>query len=287
MRGGDRGFRWGGDEFALLLPDTDHEGAEQAAARLASEILNTCSDAEGRPLSVSWGAAEATEGMTTEELLTQADLALMGQKRERLQLEGQETASGATGPPERRTRLRADRDRRHPSRACPCVYPHTAPQRTCGKLDEVDQEQNAMPSGIPPGPSYPSWIQSIGFWTRPLAFLERCRARYGKRFTIRLPLAPPFVMISDPEEVKQVFTAPPDVLHPGEGAQVLAARRRNELGHPAGRGPAPGTAQADASRLPRREDGAPQRPDRGGGRAGGGELASRRADRAAGLACSA
>jgi cytochrome P450 len=78
-----------------------------------------------------------------------------------------------------------------------------------------------MPSGIPPGPSYPSWIQSIGFWTRPLAFLERCRARYGKRFTIRLPLAPPFVMISDPGEVKQVFTAPPDVLHPGEGARVL------------------------------------------------------------------
>jgi cytochrome P450 len=78
-----------------------------------------------------------------------------------------------------------------------------------------------MPSGIPPGPSYPSWIQSVGFWTRPLAFLERCRARYGKRFTIRLPLAPPFVMISDPDEVKRVFTAPPDVLHPGEGARVL------------------------------------------------------------------
>ena len=78
-----------------------------------------------------------------------------------------------------------------------------------------------MPSGIPPGPSYPSLIQSIGFWKRPLAFLERCRARYGKRFTIRLPLAPPFVMISDPGEIKQVFTAPPDVLHPGEGARVL------------------------------------------------------------------
>ena len=78
-----------------------------------------------------------------------------------------------------------------------------------------------MPSGIPPGPSYPSWIQSVGFWTRPLAFLERCRARYGKRFTIRLPLAPPFVMISDADEVKRVFTAPPDVLHPGEGARVL------------------------------------------------------------------
>src|SRR2546423_3257242 len=41
------------------------------------------------------------------------------------------------------------------------------------------------------------------------------------RFTFRLPLAPPFVMLSDPAEVKQVFTAPPEVLHPGKGAQVL------------------------------------------------------------------
>jgi cytochrome P450 len=78
-----------------------------------------------------------------------------------------------------------------------------------------------MAPELPPGPRYPALIQSIGFWNRPLAFLERCRARYGKRFVIRLPLAPPFVMLSDPDEVKQVFTAPPDVLHPGEGARVL------------------------------------------------------------------
>jgi cytochrome P450 len=64
-------------------------------------------------------------------------------------------------------------------------------------------------------------VQGIAFWTRPLASLERWRARYGKRFTIRLPAAPPFVMLSDPAEVKEVFTAPPDVLHPGEGARVL------------------------------------------------------------------
>jgi cytochrome P450 len=62
-------------------------------------------------------------------------------------------------------------------------------------------------------------MQMVGFWTRPLAFLEQCRARYGKRFTIRLPFTPPFVMITDPDEVKQVFTAPPDVLRPGEGAK--------------------------------------------------------------------
>ncbi len=28
-------------------------------------------------------------------------------------------------------------------------------------------------------------------------------------------------MLSDPEEIKQVFTAPPEVLHPGEGARIL------------------------------------------------------------------
>jgi cytochrome P450 len=67
----------------------------------------------------------------------------------------------------------------------------------------------------------PAAIQFIGLWTRPLASLERCRARYGQRFTIRFPLAPPFVILSDPDEIKEVFRAPPDVLHPGEGARVL------------------------------------------------------------------
>jgi cytochrome P450 len=61
----------------------------------------------------------------------------------------------------------------------------------------------------------------MAFWTRPVASLERWRARYGKRFTIKLPAMPPFVLLSDPDDVKQVFTAPPDVLHPGQGAQVL------------------------------------------------------------------
>lgn len=31
----------------------------------------------------------------------------------------------------------------------------------------------------------------------------------------------PIVMISDPEEIREVMTAPPDVLHPGEGAKMI------------------------------------------------------------------
>jgi cytochrome P450 len=76
-------------------------------------------------------------------------------------------------------------------------------------------------SVLPPGPRYPALIQGIGLWARPLASLERNRVRYGKRFTVRFPLAPPLVILSDPGEIKEVFTAPPDVLHPGEGARVL------------------------------------------------------------------
>jgi cytochrome P450 len=51
--------------------------------------------------------------------------------------------------------------------------------------------------------------------------MESCRARYGKRFTIRLLQSPPFVYLSDPDEIKEIFTATPDVLHPGEGAKIL------------------------------------------------------------------
>ena len=74
---------------------------------------------------------------------------------------------------------------------------------------------------LPPGPSWPIAAQSVAWWTRPVPFMERCRERFGHRFTVRLAGTPPFVMISDPGEIKEVFQAPPDVLHPGEGAEVL------------------------------------------------------------------
>jgi cytochrome P450 len=63
-------------------------------------------------------------------------------------------------------------------------------------------------------------MQLIGTWTRPTATLEGLR-RYGTRCTIRLPFQPPFVVLSDPAAIKELFTAPADVLHPGAGARVL------------------------------------------------------------------
>jgi cytochrome P450 len=78
-----------------------------------------------------------------------------------------------------------------------------------------------MDISLPPGPRMPSVLQTIGWWSRPIGFLERCRARYGKRFTVHLTGQSTFVVLSDPEEIQAVFQAPPDVLHPGEGAKIL------------------------------------------------------------------
>jgi cytochrome P450 len=78
-----------------------------------------------------------------------------------------------------------------------------------------------MNDNLPPGPRMPSPLQMLGVWSRPIAFVERCRARYGTRFTIRVVGQPPAVMISDPGEIKEIFLAPPDVLFPGRGAKIL------------------------------------------------------------------
>ncbi len=67
----------------------------------------------------------------------------------------------------------------------------------------------------------PKTLQTLGWWTRTAPFFERCRSRYGNRFTMLFLQTPPFVHLADPEVVKEVFTASPEVLHPGEGARIL------------------------------------------------------------------
>jgi cytochrome P450 len=74
---------------------------------------------------------------------------------------------------------------------------------------------------LPPGPRHPAPMQLAAFWMRPASSLERLRRRFGTRITVQLPFQPPFVLLSDPDEIKELFTAPPDVIHPGEGARIL------------------------------------------------------------------
>jgi cytochrome P450 len=81
--------------------------------------------------------------------------------------------------------------------------------------------ERALRRQLPPGPRLPAALQLLATWKRPAASLERLRRRYGKRITVQLPFQPPFVLLSDPAEIKELFKAPPEALHPGEGARVL------------------------------------------------------------------
>jgi cytochrome P450 len=74
---------------------------------------------------------------------------------------------------------------------------------------------------LPPGPRLAP-LNMLGWLTRPIPFMERCRARYGDRFTV--DMGPPegkWIFLTQPDEIREMFTAPADVLHPGEGARVL------------------------------------------------------------------
>jgi cytochrome P450 len=77
--------------------------------------------------------------------------------------------------------------------------------------------------GLPPGPNHPGWWQLLRFTGDPLGVLDECHRRYGEAFTLNLAGRGQFVMLSDPEIVREVFRADPDVLHSGEANEVFAA----------------------------------------------------------------
>ncbi len=78
-RGIDTAARFGGDEFALIIPEAGAKAARQVAQRIAKRLAE---DGEQPPLSVSVGAATWPEdGETMDTLLQSADRNLYEKKR--------------------------------------------------------------------------------------------------------------------------------------------------------------------------------------------------------------
>ena len=67
--------RWGGEEFALILPDRDMETALQICERLraAIEAIDCSGFAPGLTLTVSIGLAERADISHHEKLVSKAD----------------------------------------------------------------------------------------------------------------------------------------------------------------------------------------------------------------------
>jgi diguanylate cyclase (GGDEF)-like protein len=80
LRGHDESFRWGGDEFAVILPQTDLTGARVVCERVIREVA-ALRRPDGRPMQIACGPAQLVAGMNGRDLVDAADLALMSRKR--------------------------------------------------------------------------------------------------------------------------------------------------------------------------------------------------------------
>ncbi|MEM8884827.1 MAG: diguanylate cyclase [Planctomycetota bacterium] len=86
VRAGEVAVRFGGDEFAIILPNTDLAGAEVLARdieQMVSDVALPRSDVFPYRISASAGCAELKRGFGGKELTRAADLALYARKRER------------------------------------------------------------------------------------------------------------------------------------------------------------------------------------------------------------
>ena len=71
-------------------------------------------------------------------------------------------------------------------------------------------------NGLPPGPSGPGWMQTSQWMFRPIEFMERCRRRYGRIFTLRLGPKHNVTMVADPRLSRDVMAGDPAVFRAGD-----------------------------------------------------------------------
>jgi diguanylate cyclase (GGDEF)-like protein len=84
VRRPDLCFRWGGDEFAVLLTGVDATVARALAVRLEEAVAGTCRRPDGAPLTLTCGHAELDPDMSAAEGVARADATLLAMKaRER------------------------------------------------------------------------------------------------------------------------------------------------------------------------------------------------------------
>jgi diguanylate cyclase (GGDEF)-like protein len=72
--------RWGGEEFLIVLPDTDLQSAQRLAERLCDAIRQT--HFEGlKQVTASFGITVYQDGQVLEEMLHTADVAMYQAKQ--------------------------------------------------------------------------------------------------------------------------------------------------------------------------------------------------------------
>jgi diguanylate cyclase (GGDEF)-like protein len=80
LRQPDLCFRWGGDEFALILTGTTADETDPIAERLHAELGATCKRPDEAPIQIRFAVTELREGMSARDLIEAAGLALTSAK---------------------------------------------------------------------------------------------------------------------------------------------------------------------------------------------------------------
>ncbi len=75
---------------------------------------------------------------------------------------------------------------------------------------------------LPPGPRQPRYAQALQWVMRPQQFACRQRERFGDVFTLQLIDGQPLVLLSDPDDIRTVFTGSAEAMHAGAANQLLA-----------------------------------------------------------------
>ncbi|HEV7193820.1 MAG TPA: cytochrome P450 [Jatrophihabitantaceae bacterium] len=74
---------------------------------------------------------------------------------------------------------------------------------------------------LPPGPRWPAAVQTLLFMTGRTWVAPRWQRRYGDVFSVHLAPAGHAVVITRPEDIREVFAGPADTFHAGEGNAIL------------------------------------------------------------------
>ncbi|SDC52252.1 cytochrome P450 [Actinokineospora iranica] len=75
---------------------------------------------------------------------------------------------------------------------------------------------------LPDGPRLPRVVQTVLFMRSRHKVVPRWLRRYGDPFTVRLAAGRTLVLLSKPEDIREVFAGPASVFHAGRGNAVLA-----------------------------------------------------------------
>src|SRR5271166_4191528 len=84
-------------------------------------------------------------------------------------------------------------------------------------------QSSTLERRLPPGPRLPAAVQTLIWALAPTWMMDRCARTLGEAFTLTFaPSGLKLVMVSDPQAVKTVFTAPPDVAPSAAGMSPVA-----------------------------------------------------------------